>query len=265
MNNSNFNQSNGFPLTTERLQELQTSFEIFNSFGDLAGNYTIISGCETIGTTVMNGRIFIDGELLDFKTAAVTPTSTVIIVETTVVRPFETGSDKQVYTIRYATFGTAETSWPWINFKKPIETKTIPVDLVSRLEILEKKNAVFQAGGGMLLWNKPANQIPTGWVEVIDWRGRMPIGFDSTQVEFNTMGKNGGNKSKQLHIDELPKVNLTIAAKKGGTFGGNQGLTVGDYGNGDYAPGEFVKPFGKDEPFSIMNPYRVVLFIEFIG
>ncbi|MBS7234269.1 hypothetical protein KHA90_25060, partial [Flavobacterium psychroterrae] len=52
-------------------------------------------------------------------------TSRVIIIEEAVSRPFENGSVKQIYTIRYATFGTSDVSWAWTDFAKPIETKLI--------------------------------------------------------------------------------------------------------------------------------------------
>ncbi|MDA6068631.1 hypothetical protein NJT12_03270 [Flavobacterium sp. AC] len=126
MNNSNFNQTGGYPLTTERLQELVTGYKIFNAFGSIAGNYTIISGCELVGNTVKDGFIFIDGELLEFKSAVVTPTSTVVIVETQIIRQFENITiQKPVYTYRHATFGTAEISWLWSSFIRPFETKLI--------------------------------------------------------------------------------------------------------------------------------------------
>ncbi|MEA9414393.1 hypothetical protein [Flavobacterium sp. PL02] len=264
MNKTNFNQAGGFPLKTERLQELQTAYEIFNHLGNIAGNLSILSGCAVTGSSVTDGVVVIDNEVIVFKGGYVA--ANVIIIEEAIDKEFEDGSIKKIHTVRYATFGTAATSWPWASFKKPIETKAIPADLVSRLEILEKKNAVFQSGGGMVLWNKPANQIPVGWAEVINWRGRMPIGFDASQSEFNTMGKIGGDKIKQLTIAELPEVKPeTIRLNKGGKFGGNAALTQGDYSNGLYGAGEFIKPFGGNQPFSIMNPYRVVLFIEYIG
>jgi hypothetical protein len=118
MNRTNFIQTGGWPLNSERLQELQTAFEIFQAFGSLAGNLTIISGCELAGSTIKKGVIYINGEPLEFREAAVTPSSTVIIIEEAVNRAFENGAIKQVHTIRYATFGTAETSWPWAVFSR---------------------------------------------------------------------------------------------------------------------------------------------------
>lgn len=140
MNKTNFNQAGGFPLTAERLQELQTSFDSFNSFGELAGNLTIISGCETVGTTVKAGRVYINGEIYDFREASgVDANSQVIIIEENVDRAFENGTVKTVHVIRYATIGTAETSWPWSSFVRPIQTKEIPTNLVSQLAVIPGK------------------------------------------------------------------------------------------------------------------------------
>lgn len=139
MNVTNFIQTGGFPLKGERLQELQTAYSIFNSLGALAGNLTIISGCELLGTTIGNGFVYIDGELLEFRVGAVTPSSTVIIIEEAVNREFENAEIKTVHTIRYATFGTAATSWLWTDFKRPIETKEIPLDLSTQLAAIANK------------------------------------------------------------------------------------------------------------------------------
>ncbi len=256
MNKTNFIQTGGWPLKSERLQEQQTAYSIFNAYGSLAGNLTIISGCETLGTTVQDGVVYIDGELYDFKSASVTPSSTVIIIETPINRGFKNGVIKTVHTLRYATFGTAETSWPWSDFKllDPI------TELMRRLNVLEKKNAVFQAGGGMVLWNKPAVDIPTGWQEVIDWRGRMPVGFDNVQSEFNVMGKTGGQKNKKLSIDEIPSHTHGFRAYvQSGSNSGSGGEAAG------YFEDRQTTATGGGQQFSLMNPYRVALFIEYIG
>ena len=139
MNKTNFNQTGGFPLKTERLQEMETAYSIFNSLGSLAGDLTIISGCTTTGSTVSDGFVFINGELFPFKSANVNANSTVIIIEESVNRGFKNGVIKQVHTKRYATFGTAETSWLWSDFKRPFETKKIPSDLLTQLEVIGEK------------------------------------------------------------------------------------------------------------------------------
>ncbi|UWY28749.1 hypothetical protein N4T20_02215 [Flavobacterium sp. TR2] len=143
MNKINFNKTGGFPLKTERLQEIFTTLSIFNAFGQLAGNLTIVSGCDKIGTTVKNGFVFIDGELLEFREAsAVNESSTVIIIEENKEATFENGAVKTVHIVRYATIGSAEISWPWNSFKRPFPTKDIEEfrsDFASRLNLIETK------------------------------------------------------------------------------------------------------------------------------
>lgn len=143
MNRTNFNQTGGYPLKTERLQELQTTFSIFNAFGQLAGDLTIISGCETVGTTVKNGFVFINGEILEFREASgVAAGSRVIIIEENTDRAFENGTVKTVYVNRYATLGNADISWLWSSFKRPYPTKDIEAfrfEFANRLNVIEAK------------------------------------------------------------------------------------------------------------------------------
>ena len=256
MNSTNFIQTGGWPLDAERLQEMQTAYSIFNSLGALAGNLTIISGCETVGTTVGNGFVYINGELLEFREATVAVGSTVIIIEEAVNRAFKNGISKQVHAIRYATFGTAETSWLWTAFKKvdPL------IVIMAKITELEKKNAVFQSGGGMVFWNKPANQIPAGWQEVVEWRGRFPVGYDVSQTEFNTMGKQSGQKNKTLSINEIPAHSHSGHLVKATSTWRGSGSDSGD--NATSTSGNSGSQ-GGGQAFSILNPYRTVLFIEY--
>lgn len=259
MNKTNFIQTGGFPVKAERLQELQTAYSIFNHLGNLAGNFAIVSGCAVVGTNVADGFVVINNELLEFKGGTVS--DDVIIIETASSKEFKNGEVKEVHFERFATFGTSVESFPWADFKRPIQTKEIPLDLVTRLELLEKKSAVFQAGGGMVLWNKPAVDIPAGWAEVANWKGRIPVGLDTTQAEFNLMGKQGGSKNKTLSISEMPShthdIDLVDETGSGAPAGGNPAGISNGTGK--------TKSQGGGVSFSIMNPYRVVMFIEFIG
>lgn len=259
MNKTNFIQTGGFPVKAERLQELQTAYSIFNHLGNLAGNFAIVSGCAVVGTNVSDGFVVINDELLEFKGGTVS--DDVIIIETASSKEFKNGEVKEVHFERFATFGTSVESFPWADFKRPIQTKEIPLDLVTRLELLEKKSAIFQAGGGMVLWNKLAIDIPEGWAEVANWKGRIPVGLDATQTEFNLMGKQGGTKSKTLSIAEMPShthdIDLVDETGSGAPAGGNPAGISNGTGK--------TKSQGGGVSFSIMNPYRVVMFIEFIG
>jgi hypothetical protein len=66
MNKSNFTQTGGYPLKSERLQEMETAYSIFNSLGALAGNRLLYQDV-TARTTLGRWLCFIDGELLAFK------------------------------------------------------------------------------------------------------------------------------------------------------------------------------------------------------
>lgn len=261
MNRTDWIQTGGVPLKAERMDEVQKAYSIFNHLGNIAGNLTILSGCDVAGTNVTDGVVFIDGEVIDFKGS--TLSASVIITESTVSKEFKNGELKPLHYKRQAQFGTGTGSYAWADFVRldPIAS------LMLRLNELEKKSAVFQEGGGMVLWNKPALDIPAGWVEVVNWRGRMPVGYDVTQTEFNTMGKQGGSKTHTLSISQLPIVTpeVNTGFRKGSTLGGAIGVTRNDYDGGAYAPGEIIKPFGGNQPHPILNPYRTVLFIEYIG
>lgn len=258
MNRLNFLQTGGFPLDLNVLDQMQTAYKIFNSLGSIAGELTFIQGCTVTGSTVSDGIVYINGEVLEFRGGGLA--ESVIIVQDAETKVFESGSSQEVHYIRYATFGTAAVSWLWSDFKRPIETKEIPENLLTRLETLEKKTAVFQSGCGMVLWNRPAAEIPPGWQEVVNWRGRVPVGFDSTQPEFNTMGEIGGAKSKTLSISEMPRHRHRVSHNSGVGNGDRSEPWEGYSGGGDYTDYE-----GGGQGFSIMNPYRVVMFIEFVG
>jgi hypothetical protein len=220
MNLLNFIQAGGFPMDTNVLDQMQTAYKLFNAFGALAGDRAIIQGCVQTGSTVGNGVIYLNGELLEFRGALAE--ANIIIIQEVESKEFENGSNNEVHYTRYATFGVGTVQYPWSSFKRGFQTteilealelkedKTTLVSIDERIAQLEKKNAVFQSGGGMVLWNKPANQIPTGWAEVVDWRGRMPVGFDSTQTEFNGIGKTGGAKSTTLVKANIPALDLTL-------------------------------------------------------
>lgn len=155
------------------------------------------------------------------------------------------------------------------------DTQNAP-DLIARLTTLENsiqpmidKLAVFQAGGGMVLWNKPLALIPFGWHEVVNWRGRLPIGLDLTDSDFDVIGKIGGSKTKAL----------TAANNGPHNHDWKYGVENDDNGSGGSAaeftkipgfipsndPSNPIGTSGTGTPFNVMNPFRTVLFIEYTG
>ena len=268
MNRLNFNQSIGFPLETNILAEMQTAWSILNALGNIAGNFTILQGCTVIGTTVSDGTVFINGEVIEFKGGQLQ--DNVIIVQTPTVLEFEDNSEKEVIYTRFATFGVATTQYPWSGFKRfknAVELtedkaeKTTIAALIERIEDLESRPVSNVPVGLIAIWGQAANLIPEGWEEYAPLIGRVPIGLDTAQTEFDAVGASGGSKTKSLSIAEMPSHTHDIDLVDESGYGAPAGGKPAGDSNGTGK----TKSQGGGVPFSIMNPYRVVMFIEFIG
>ncbi|MEQ3500589.1 hypothetical protein ABMY20_12600 [Tenacibaculum sp. SSH1-16] len=260
MNLIDFLQTGGFPLETNTLDFLQQANKSLSAFGAMAGDKTIISGCVASGQTVSDGYIYYNGELLFFKGG--TEIDNIVIIEEEEKVEFEDGTLKGVYKNRYATFGFAGdgSSVDWSEFKRfdPLAS------LTTRIAKLEKRASVFTSGGAMVFWNKPASEIPEGWREVVNWRGRMPVGFSPGEYEFNYLGKIGGEKTHRLTIAEMPRHRFGFENNQAGGDDGNGYLVSGsDYRNQSLSKA-FTKYMGNDKPHNNLPPYRVVMFIECI-
>jgi hypothetical protein len=309
-----FTFSGGFPIKQKLFAKMQKSYyQIMEAFvGHLGlpdvGNF-IINGCEVVGSNITPGKMYIDGDLCSFGGGVGDLTTKVKKIETVEDAPFKNGNNNPVYLNFEAkiNIGGEElqnfirvekvqdlvnslTDWddilnvpnlvvdPFIS--NALTPTVIPQEtLLQRLIKLEAKTAVFTAGGGMVLWNKPANQIPEHWQEVVDWKGRIPVGVDTTlnnlgeleNPEFGSLianqivpGKTGGLKKITLDLENVPKHGFyayrgtenQIPAGGSGANGNNQNLET------DFAGGKLD---GSTKAFPILPPYRTVLFIEYIG
>lgn len=111
-----FNQTGGFPLTTDILNALQNAYNVFNAMSGLSGNLAILSGCETQGNNVSDGVVVIGNEVFAFKGGVIS--GKVIIKEETESKLFEDGSSKSVIVRKTATFGNGATTYNWADFKR---------------------------------------------------------------------------------------------------------------------------------------------------
>jgi hypothetical protein len=136
MNTLNFNQSVGFPLETDILDSMQTAYSIFNALGAIAGEKSIILGCNTIGVNVSDGVIYLNGEVLRFVGGFAQ--ETIIIQENITSLEFEDGNSNEVIKERFATFGTGTTSYPWADFKRGMPT----IEIVAALLLKADKSVV---------------------------------------------------------------------------------------------------------------------------
>lgn len=278
MNTQNFNQSGGFPLQTETLDNMQTAYDIFNNLGNIAGNFSIILGCQATGSLVSNGVVYINKELLEFRGGQIG--TDVIIVEEITAQEFEDGNEKDVLHVRYATFGIGSTSFSWTNFKRPKTTielteqkaeQTLIDTLITRILALEARPQSNVPIGLIAVWDRPANEIPTGWQEYQALRGRMPIGLDPaydsntsldlTNYNLQTLNYNGGKREHKLTVSEMPAHNHSPGGDSSFIMHGSNGIQAGNSGLGFSG----IATQGQDKAHTNMSPYRVVHFIKYVG
>lgn len=261
MNNINFTQIGGFPMTTNILGKMQTAYSLFNAFGNIVGDKTIISGCDVAGVNTSNGVVYVNGESFEFR-GGVTQTK-VIIKEDVEVLLYANNNTYPSVKNRYVTFGTGVGAMDWIDFKRGFPTRDIAA-LVQRIEDLEARPLVGNIPIDLIaMWGRPANEIPPLWVEYTGLAGRVPMGFKDTDTDFDVVGKVGGAKDHTLTIPEMPAHTHDIAYNNKNAAGGgserpldNTGTSVNKQPTGSKGDGE---------AFSILNPYRVVHFIQYKG
>jgi len=116
MKNYNFNQTGGFPVTTQILEGIEETALILQLFAGMCGNLSIVAGCTVTGTQVSDGLVYINGELLKFTGGGIQ--DYVIISETSETAQFEDGTTKVIAVNRFATFGISSTQYAFAAFKR---------------------------------------------------------------------------------------------------------------------------------------------------
>lgn len=128
---------------------------------------------------------------------------------------------------------------------------------VSRTTYSHLFNAIgtsYGVGNGSTTFNLP------------DLRGRVPVGVDGAQIEFDNLGEKGGAKTHTLTIAEMPAHSHTIKGYSGVDDKNFTGL------NGAFAAADAVTPYdqqtqsnGGGAPHNNLQPYIVVNFVISIG
>lgn len=205
------NQPGGFPLTTNILNTMQNAYNIFNSLGAISGNYTIISGCETVGDTVTDGFVYIDGEVFPFKGGV--KISKVRVVEVVGLKRFKNGSAKEVLFKRFVEFGTGLNAIDWVAFKRPknlIELNANLEKLVAELKRLTNTFNLHSHNWGDI--NKKPTSFPPSAHEH-DWSDikSKPDFFNLLTKGTVLVGDFSGDKKIIVNLDTtLPSKNYMV-------------------------------------------------------
>lgn len=285
MNRINFENTGGFPLGAYTLDFMQKSYQLLNTLGNIAGNLSILSGCEEVGRSITDGVVYIDGEVLPFKGAPIS--EKVIIVETSQKRIFKDGVEKAVEYTRYATFGNSINGHLWADFKRPLNNQQIEAQsftdknsLLKRLKKLEDRVRKTVPIGLVAIWDKPASEIPEGWEEHTEMQGVVPVGYKRDDSDFGAIGTKVGSKTVRIEKDNLPDIEIDLKNKNGSGFeviGFNlenySGQNEGGWSNSGSLPywgkesGNNIKAHlnGKEQPINNIQPSRIVKFIRFVG
>jgi len=106
----------------------------------------------------------------------------------------------------------------------------------------------YGSGDGITTFNLP------------DYRGQTLVGTDASQVEFNVIGKTGGEKTHTLTISEMPSHHHTKQSWKGGYNGGGAWMWAWNAGNGDTGL-QNTDDTGGGQPHNTLQPYTTVNYL----
>lgn len=281
MNTINFIQTGGVPFTNNVAAEFEKAYSIFNAYGAMAGDKTIISGCVKNGTAVSDGFVYVKGELFYFEGG--NESENVFLNVENVDKVFEDQTTKTLIKIRSIKFGNAtENVWAWSEFKR-IDTMLSLMERLNTLEasqiITNAKLAIFTQGGVVFPWFKSVDDIPEGFAPVWDIAGKTIVGLDPNDTDFDTVSKLFGSKKHKLTTSELPKHRFKIASTTGQNSypplnSNNFLVTVNNQGNdGNYVlGGHSTEPtvgqsseVGGDLEHNNVQPSIVANYIEWVG
>ncbi|MEG2335813.1 hypothetical protein, partial [Chryseobacterium sp.] len=215
--NINFLQTSGVPLTNDLMATIMEAIKFHDVLGDIVGHLTIVSGGDLVAgsTTVVNpGVVAINGELLPFEGGTIYPN--VFIHTQDFTETFEDQTNKVLVQKKMVKFGDSPVVFPWTGFLKLQTLREMQIsldgkadqsdldDVIERLEVVELKTAPIINGGIVWIWNLPVVDIPVGWKECTDLRGKTVFGRNPDDDTFSDLGNTGGNKSIIQTLEQMP-------------------------------------------------------------
>lgn len=148
---------------------------------------------------------------------------------------------------------------------KDLPDKTTPftAERMNHIEqgISDLYDAIFPIGQIVI---KGDNEDYSNWLG-FTWErtavGKVLVGIDSSDADFNTIGKNGGEKTHTLSVSELPSHAHSINGKQsaGDPMTGGEMAVAGGTGSWGTNPLN-TNVNGGGQPHNIVQPYQVVAY-----
>lgn len=180
MNNINFKQDGGLPLSTDILDWLQQKIDILQVLAEIKGGKPnnnqgfIISGCNVSGDNVERGYIYAsynggNPELFRFIGGNKEVNGFIELVETKTELLFEDNICRDVLFVRELKLTSTDTGFPFTSIK---EKSTAPTNDALKTEIDELKDVVenleeeivkLVPKGIIVMWSGTIDKIPNGW------------------------------------------------------------------------------------------------------
>ena len=129
--------------------------------------------------------------------------------------------------------------------------------------IADLYNAIFPVGQIVI---KGDNEDYSNWLG-FTWErtavGKVLVGIDSTDTDFNTIGKTGGKKTHTLTVAEMPSHNHYLYNSTGGSiqfpaYTAKDNGTNGSTATNGYASSTGIS--GSSQPHNNLQPYQVVAY-----
>lgn len=144
----------------------------------------------------------------------------------------------------------------WINNQTPINA-----DNLNNLEqgISDLYDAIFPVGQIVI---KGDNEDYSNWLG-FTWErtalGKVLVGIDSSDTDFNTIGKTGGEKTHTLSVSEMPSHQHELSIVGGGNLTVSAVNWEVTSAGRKYAK-DMISATGGGQPHSIVQPYQVVAY-----
>ena len=230
MNNINFKQDGGLPLSTDILDWLQQKIDNLQVLAEIKDGTPnnnqgfIISGCNVSGDNVESGYIYAsynggNPELFRFIGGNKEVNGFIELVETKTELLFEDNICRDVLFVRELKLTSTDTGFPFTSIK---EKSTAPTNDTLKVEIDELKDAVedleeeivkLVPKGIIVMWSGSINTIPNGWVLCDGNNGTPDLTRKFIYGAGNGLAPNtkGGDNHRLLRAEHLPKHRHHIA------------------------------------------------------